>query len=116
MSPYLVENSNTKVSKIIYSIRAGTLDLKYWNPWKYEDNLCVMCSIKEENIKHFMNCNAYERMNLPWEDIYKNDQVKLVKIGKEAMLRMDLREKKKNRGWPDLFPGSPYSRQTLICL
>ena len=116
MSPYLVENSNTKVSKIIYSIRAGTLDLKYWNPWKYEDNLCVMCSIKEENIEHFMNCNAYERMNIPWEDIYKNDQVKLVKIGKEAMLRMDLREKKKTEDGQtsSLVPPTP-DRPLFVC-
>ena len=33
------------------------------------------------------------------------------------MFRMDLRERrKKNRRRPDLFPGSPYPRQTLICL
>ena len=83
-----------KIVSIYYS-DICTLDLKCWNAWKYEDNLCVMCSLKEQNITHFMNCNAYGRKNISWEDIYKNDQEKLAEIGKEAMLRMDLREKKK---------------------
>ena len=29
VSDYCLDNKNTKVSKIIYSIRAGTLDLKF---------------------------------------------------------------------------------------
>ena len=45
-----------------------------------------------------MNCNAYGRKTISWEDIYKNDPEKLVEIEKEAMLRMDLREKKKEDG------------------
>ena len=29
-----------------------------------------------------MNCNAYGRKNLSWENIYKNDEEDLVEIGK----------------------------------
>ena len=32
MSDYLCENKNTRVSKTLYSIKAGTLDLKQLNP------------------------------------------------------------------------------------
>ena len=35
MIDHLLDNKNTKVSKIVYNIRAGTLDLKFWNPSKY---------------------------------------------------------------------------------
>ena len=56
MRQYLRENRNTKVSKIILNIRSETLDIKTWNHWNYEDNLCIMCNVKEETIEHFMKC------------------------------------------------------------
>ena len=42
MRRYLCENKNTKITKVIFNIRAGILDLKVWNQWNYEDNLCVI--------------------------------------------------------------------------
>ena len=59
MSEYLKENKKTHLSKIIFSLRSGTLDINKWNSWKYNDNLCVMCDIKEENITHFLECSKY---------------------------------------------------------
>ena len=59
MSSYLKENDKTDPSKIIFLIRSGTLDIKKRKPWKYDDNLCVMCDFKEETIKHFMECTEY---------------------------------------------------------
>ena len=47
MSAYLVNNKSTAISKIIFSVRSGTLDLKDWHPWKYSDNFCVMCKLSE---------------------------------------------------------------------
>lgn len=95
MSDYLCENRNTNISKTIYSIRAGSLDLKQLNPWKYYDNLCVMCSLKEESFDHLMNCNSYGRKNIFCEDIFQDMKEKQFEIGKEAMIRMKIREKKK---------------------
>ena len=43
MQQYLKENKNTNISKLIYKIRSGTLNIKAWKPWNYEDNPCVMC-------------------------------------------------------------------------
>ena len=57
MSEYLKENTKTSLSKIIFLVRSGTLDIKKWNSWKYDDNLCVMCDIKEENITQFLECS-----------------------------------------------------------
>ena len=116
MSDYLSENKNTKISKIIYSIRAGTLDLKYWNPWKYSDNLCVMRRLKEENMEHFMNCNSYKRTNIDWEDIFENEKEKQFEIGKEAKIRLGNREiKKEGDGQASSLAPTAPDRPDLYC-
>ena len=91
---YLLQNRNTKISKIIYSTRAGTLDIKSLNQWKYDDNLCVLCNIKEETMKHFMECQGYGRNTIEWEEIYENDEQLQFEIGKEVRERINIREKK----------------------
>ena len=53
MSEYMKEKKKALPSKIIFSLRSGTLHIKKWNSRKYQDKLCVMCDIKEENITHF---------------------------------------------------------------
>ena len=40
---------------------AGTFDVKSWQQWKHEDNLCPACKIYERNIKHLIKCTRYER-------------------------------------------------------
>ena len=60
-SEYLLDNRNTTLSKVIFSLRSQTLDIKTWQPWKYFDNLCVLCELKEETISHFLSCNSYEK-------------------------------------------------------
>ena len=47
MSPYLLHNKSTALSNIIFSLRSGTLDLKYWH-----DTPCVCLALHmEKNIK-----------------------------------------------------------------
>ena len=60
LSKYLEDNRNYSLSKIIFSVWSRTLDLKTLQPWKYYDNLCVVCEKKSKTIDHFMNCTAYE--------------------------------------------------------
>ena len=62
-SEYLLNNRNTRLSKIIFSLRSRTFDIKTWQSWNYFDNLCVSCEIKEKN---------YERHENNWEDIKGN--------------------------------------------
>ena len=40
---YLNNNQNLSSSKIIVSAKSKTLDIKAYQPWKYFDNLCVLC-------------------------------------------------------------------------
>ena len=34
-SEYLLDNRSTTLSRIIFSLRSKTLDIKTWQPWKY---------------------------------------------------------------------------------
>ena len=114
MQRYLSENQNTKIAKVIFNIRAGIFDIKSLNQWKYEDNLCIMCSVKEENMKHFMTCKFSERNVMNIDDIYSNDIEKQFKIGEKAVYRKDIREiKKKEDGQASLQ--APTAPGHLFC-
>ena len=78
MSKYLKENYENYISKIIFSIRSGTIDIKKLKKLKYDNNLCVMCDLKEEKTNHVIECIEYgnydETINL--NDIYTQDTEK----------------------------------------
>ena len=59
-SEYILDNRNSSLTKIIFSLRSKTFDIKNWQPWKYHDNLGVACEIKEETMNHFLSCKSYE--------------------------------------------------------
>ena len=103
MQDYLKVNRNTEASKTIYKIRSGTFNVKAWKPWQYEDNLCIMCTEKEENINHFFKCKKYEREEVKWENILKSDEKVQYDIAKEAETRIKLRETKQQ----EIGQGSP---------
>ena len=115
MSEYICENKSTKISKIIFNIRAGTLDLKVLKPWKYEDNLCVMCNVKEENIEHFMKCEKYNGKETGWQDIHGNDPEKQFYIGKEAYSRLKTRENKIEEDGQGSLPAPTAPSIVLLC-
>ena len=69
MSKYLRKNTNSQISKIIFSIRSKTFDIKFWQEWKYNDNACVTCGVNAEDMDHFLQCQAYE--NCPQEKNWK---------------------------------------------
>ena len=104
MQQYLKENKNTNISKLIYKIRSGTLNIKAWKPWNYEDNLCVMCQTKEENIDHFFKCNLYESEIIDYVKIFENDAENQFKIAKEAEKRLKTRENKLHEIGQDSLP------------
>ena len=95
-SDYLVRNQNTVLSKIIFSVRSGTLDLKIWNDWKYNDTLCVMCQLSEEDFQHFITCEAYgnEPLEINWQEMFGNDVSYQNIIAKEVKSRHNMRKVK----------------------
>ena len=104
VSNYLKVNKNTEMSKLIFQIRSGTFDIKAWKPWTYEDNLCVMCQIKEENVYHFFECESYKSKTVNYEDIFENDAEKQLKVAKEAKKRQEIRESKLEEVGQDSLP------------
>ena len=93
---YLVENKSTTLSKIIFSARAGIIDLKSLNEWKYNDLNCVMCEKAVENFDHFMSCEAYgnNHMKVHWNKIFENDPEEQNEIAIEIQRRQHLRKRK----------------------
>ena len=68
MSDYFFYNRKTSTSKVIFSIRSKTLDIKTWNSWKYNNDLCVMCMEERDTMKHFVSCEGYEdTLSVNWE-------------------------------------------------
>ena len=78
MRDYLVQNRNTALSKVIFSVRSGTFDIKTWNEWKYENFTCFTCDSCEETFPHFMSCVSYGKpfIELDWKDIFGDDPEK----------------------------------------
>ena len=76
-----------------------------------------MCSLKEENIEHFMNGNSYgTHKSEYWKCIFENDREKQFKIGQEAKIRLEIRENKKEKDGlaSSLAPTAP-DRLDLYC-
>ena len=106
MSEYLKENKKTHLLKIIFLLRSGTLDIKKWNSWKYDDNLCVMCDIKEENITHFLECYKYGKEKIEIKDICTQNTETLFSITERVEDRMIQRKEKIESGLDSPSPGS----------
>ena len=92
LSNYLNDNKKIALLEIIFSIRSKTLDIKKLQPWKYFDNLCVLCEEKAETIPHFMSCNSYQNEPLAFnfELIYQNNPDKQFEIAKHVRKRLKI--------------------------
>ena len=106
MRGYLTHSKSTSLSKIIFSVRSGTLDIKTNNDWKYDDDICVMCKMAVETMEHFMICETYGKGSLEtdWTEIYSNDAENLFEIAKEIRRRKHMRNSKINEdGLPPIL-------------
>ena len=107
MSKYLLENRSTSLSKLIFDARSGTLDIKEWNMWKYEDHICVKCEIEAEIISHLMTCSSYEKESNV-EDIFGNNPNIQYEISKKIGKRLQIREMQLEETDLDSDPGSRF--------
>ena len=81
MTENSIENERTSLSKLIFSIRSKTLDIKEWNPWSYANNICILCMTSIETIDHFMTCSSYKSdQEKDWSGIngVRNNTIKKV--------------------------------------
>ena len=82
MSSYLEENKRTSLSKFIFSIRSKTLDIKEYQPWKYETDKCVACQKYSETMNHFAICDAYRNQPCEkWAEINELNSENIIQVG-----------------------------------
>ena len=110
-SEYLLDNRNTSLSKIIFSLRSKTYDIKTWQPWKYFDNLCVICELKAETMEHFLTCESYGNIaqERNWKTIFESDIEIQFDIAKVVKRRQKARKQfidKYEAGHPQIPSGS----------
>ena len=93
---YFQDNRNISISRIIFSVRSKTLDIKTWQHWKYFDNLCVLCEQKAEVMDHFMCCNAYENVTPihSWKKMFENNPDEQFEIAENINKRQRQRNRK----------------------
>ena len=83
------------MTKVIFSVRSKTLDIKEWQPWKYNDDLCVKCENSPETMDHFVTCVEYGiECETNWKDILTNDISRQQEIAKCVAKRFKIREEK----------------------
>ena len=65
-------------------------------PWKYCENLCVLCEIKSETMTHFMNCVLYRGIPIEdeWKQILTNNTTDQFRIAENIRNRHKIRNKK----------------------
>ena len=76
-------------------MRSRTLDLKTLQPWKYYDNLCVVCEKKSETIDHFMTCKSYGIITSEhsWRLLLENNPDIQFEIAENIKRRLTIRKK-----------------------
>ena len=113
MSGYLERNERTVLSKIIFSVRSKTLDIKDYQPWNYYSYLCVACETCPETMHHFMTCTAYESHTFKnWKVINGTCEKSQINAGLAVEKRIYEREniiEKKKVGWTDSNSSAPGS-------
>ena len=115
MSSYLKNNQKKSSSQIIFSIRSRTLNIKEFQPWNYEDNLCVQCKIFAETMEHFCKCGAYNsETENTWTDIFIDNPERQFEIAEIVEKRLKIRQTildKEEDGLASTDPGSTCSCQ-----
>ena len=94
MSEYLFHNKNTKISRIVFSIRSKTFYIKVWRPWNYSNDLCVKCDKCQETMDHFVTCVEYgKEIEISWKDILEEGTEKQIAIAQFIDVRYNVRKK-----------------------
>ena len=94
ISKYLELNMRTSLSRLIFSVRSKTIDIKEYQSWKYENDKCVRCHTFTETMSHFVTCSSYLNETCEdWAEIYGLDCYKIVRAGLAIEKRFKERKK-----------------------
>ena len=96
MREYLKENRSSSLSRVTFAVRSKTLDIKSWNPWKYNDDICVGYQTSPETMSNFMCCDTYssDTKEEDWEKIlmFENHIAKQYEVAHNIKKRLEMRE------------------------
>ena len=73
-----------------------TVDIKAWNRLNYENIICVMCKLWDENFQHFMTCSSYGNnpLEIHWSKMFEDNMEEQVILAKDIKRRQFLRKRK----------------------
>ena len=70
------------MSKFIFSTRSKTLDIKEYQPRKYETDKCVACQKCPKTMNHFAICDVYRNQPCEkWAEINELNSENIIQIG-----------------------------------
>ena len=97
MQEYLMDGDvNVDVSKFILKARSKTLDIKSQRKWKYQDNSCIGCKVREETGDEILSCWYYgeDKWKKPiYYDMFFGDKASDMKIVGRIMMEKLKRRK-----------------------
>ena len=97
-----------------------TYDIKAWLPWKYFDNLCVVCETKAETMEHFLTCSSYKKVAQEhnWKTMLENNTDRQFEIANIVKARQKYRKyiiDIYEAGHLQVFSGSKKVQKPLFC-
>ena len=90
---------NTEISKLIYKMRGKTLDIKEHKKRKYDNNLCIGCSINIQTENELLACpgfcegNKTNIENISYSLVFGDSVGDMVRVAKEIRKRLKVRDK-----------------------
>ena len=94
---YLLEgNESTELSQVIYKIRGKNLEIKALKKWKYKDNICVGCEMRDETEEEFLSCPGLSEdneNNISYNLVYGKSVKEMIRVAKCVRKRLKTRLK-----------------------
>ena len=97
---YLCEgNINSVLAKLILKARGRTLDIKVHKKWKYDDDMCVGCQLRQEGEQELMDCPGYKSDKIEIQEdmlysmVFGNNSSEMFKLAKIIQSRLKVRKK-----------------------
>ena len=97
MQSYLMDgNKDVKTAKFIFKARVQSLDIKCQEKWKYSDNICIGCNIREETGEEILNCSflGEDKFEKPlyYDMFYQKSVSDMILVAKAMMMKLKIRK------------------------
>ena len=96
---YLLEgNRNTVLAKLILKARGRNIDIKGHKKWKFDDDICVGCQLRQECEQELVDCPGFKSDEIRQEDIefsvvFGQNSSEMFKLALIIQSRLKMRKK-----------------------